>query len=407
MKQGIFLLILIGSLWACGGEKEVTEASQNQTGEWQTIFNGKDLNGWETMGKMETEIRDGQLYLNATHPYNNAWVYTTKAYRNFKLECEFLMPDTTANSGVLVRFDPEKEGIPNATAYEVNIDWRTDIQNTLGTLENAARSNLLQQPDRLEWNKISIEANGDHFKVFINDQKTCETHNSRSLSGRIGLQVPIFQGGQIIFKNIKVMELPETKAVATPLEERYRNDKRPLKPLLADQSLKGWHTIGEGTWNFEEDVLHGYSGEQSSFLVSNKTYKNFYLKTQFKIIKEDNSGIFIRKHPDSTNINLQDAIECNIYDHNGFEHAYSTGSIVTHARAWFNITDYENWNEMEIFAEDQHIILYINGKKSSEAYLPETFNKQGNICLQAGTKVFSDNGPSDIYFKEVIIREMD
>lgn len=407
MKQVIFLFLLIGSLWACKGEKEVAGETNNQTGEWQTIFNGKDLNGWETMGKMETEIRDGQLFLNATHPYNNAWVYTTKAYRNFKLECEFLMPDTTANSGVLVRFDPEKEGNPNAVAYEVNIDWRTDIQNTLGTLENAARSNLLQQPDRKEWNKITIEAIGDHFIVFINDQKTCETHNSRSMEGRIGLQVPIFQGGQIIFKNIKVMELPETKVAEKTLEERFRNDKRPLQPLLANQSLNDWHTIGEGTWNFEGDVLHGYSGEQSSFLVSDKTYKNFYLKTQFKIIKEDNSGIFIRKHPDSTNISLQDAIECNIYDHNGFEHAYSTGSIVTHARAWFNITDYENWNEMEIFAENEHIILYINGKKSSEAYLPETFNKPGNICLQAGTKVFSDNGPSDIYFKEVMIREMD
>lgn len=157
----------------------------------------------------------------------------------------------------------------------------------------------------------------------------------------------------------------------------------------------------------EGGILHGYSDGANSFFVSNEAYRNFYLLCKFKILKEDNSGIFIRKHPDSTNVSINDAIECNIYDHNGYSHAYSTGSIAIHARAWSHMIDYTDWNTMEIFAHNNHIVLYINGRKSSEAYLPKQFDKAGNICLQAGPRFFSDNGSSHIYFKDLAIKNMD
>jgi hypothetical protein len=406
MKYPTFYLLLALIFSSCflldTNDKPVTKI-----GEWMPIFNGKDLKGWETIGEFESAVKDGVLTLHATHPNNNAWVLTKKAYRNFLLECEFLMPDTTANSGVLIRYEPQKAGAPNATAYEANIDWRMDKQNVMGTLENAARSNFLARPNVQEWQKLQIEAKGDFLKVTFNGKVICETHNDRSAMGKIGLQVPIYQGDDIAFRNIRLKELPDETPAITSLEEAYRNSNRPLKPLLMEGSFDGWQTVGEGKWNFDGAVLHGNSGGQHSFLASDKTYQNVYLKCDFKIAKEHNSGIFIRIHPDSANISAFDGIECNIYDHNGFAHAYSTGSIVFHARAFSHLIDYEDWNTMEIFAKDEHIILTINGKKSAEAYLPAKFVKPGRICLQAGTRIFSDNGPSDIYFRNLQIKEMD
>jgi hypothetical protein len=402
------LLFLIALLFACDTNETTTEVATPKIGEWHPIFNGKDLTGWETMGKLETKVENGELHIHATDPNNNAWVLTQKNYRNFKLECEFLMLDTTANSGVLIRFDKTKTGKPNATAYEANIDWRNNHQNPMGTLENAARANLLEKPNKKDWNKLRIEAKGDLLQVYFNDKKLVETHNRRALTGQIGLQVPIHQGTDISFRNIRVMELADDIAIEATLEETYRNHSKALEPMFSGQNLDGWHILGTGKFTWDDDVLHGYSGIEPSFLVSDKSYKNFYMKFDFKILKEDNSGIFIRKHPDSTSLNLQeDALELNIYDHNGFEHPWSTGSIVFHARSWSNITDYVEWNEMEIFAKDEHVILYINGKKSAESYLPAKFSHSGNICLQAGTRVFLDNSPSDIYFKNMMIREMD
>ncbi|MFK7979521.1 MAG: DUF1080 domain-containing protein [Saprospiraceae bacterium] len=384
-----------------------TDAVITEVQPWQAIFNGKNLEGWDTTGKLTTEVKNDALHIHATDPNNNAWVFTKKKYKNFKLELEFLMADSTANSGVLFRFDPTLEGIPNRTAYEANIDWRINHQNVMGTLENAARANAIPKVDINDWQKLRIEAKYDYLQIYFNDQLICETHNRRASKGAIGLQVPISQGDDIAFKNIRLQQLPDNEPLKLSLEEKYSNDSIPLQALLTNQSLEGWHTSGAGTWTFEDDVLHGYSGNQHSYLISDKTYKNFYLKCSFKIKKEDNSGIFIRQHPDSTSITPLEAIECNIYDHNGFAHAYSTGSIVTHTRAFSKLIDYENWNEMEIFAHEDQLILTINGQKSAETYLPRKFNRTGNICLQAGTKVFSDNGPSDIYFKDIVIREMD
>jgi len=407
MQQITYLILLCGFLLLSCQSEKATDSAITEVGQWHPIFNGTNLSGWKTMGKLTTEIKNKELHIHATDPNNNAWVFTKTTYKNFKLELEFLMADSTANSGVLFRFDPVLEGIPNQLAYEANIDWRINHQNVMGTLENAARANPIPKVNISEWQKLRIEAKYDYLQVYFNDQLICETHNRRATAGSIGLQVPISQGDDIAFRNIRLQQLPDNEPLKMSLETMYRNDSIPLQPLLANQSLEGWHTTGPGTWDFEEDVLHGYSGGKHSYLISDKTYKNFYLKCGFKIKKEANSGIFIRQNPDSMSITLQEAIECNIYDHNGFSHTYSTGSIVPHTRAFSNLISYEDWNEMEIFAKDDHLILTVNGKKSAETYLPRKFNRAGNICLQAGTKAFSDNSPSDIYFKDIVIREMD
>ena len=142
--------------------------------------------------------------------------------------------------------------------------------------------------------------------------------------------------------------------------------------------------------------------------MTEKSYQNFYMKYQFKIKFEDNSGSFIRIEPGTEVITPLVAIECNIYDFNGLSHPFSTGSIVTASRAFRDLIEYDEWNEMEIFAYENHIVLTINGKKSSEAHLADALNKSGQIGLQAGIQVFSeDKGPSDIYFKDLFIKNFD
>ena len=51
--------------------------------------------------------------------------------------------------------------------------------------------------------------------------------------------------------------------------------------------------------------------------------------------------------------------------------------------------------------------MYVNGLKSAEAHLSEDYNIDGNICIQGGIKVFSEDrgylinaATKDFYFKE-------
>ena len=408
MKKTTFYLILaLLSATACSAPKQIP-GTPPDTFQWHSIFNGSDLEGWEKMGNFGVEVINDVIVLTATQRYNNAWLLTDRNYDNFELELDFLV-DGQTNSGVLFRFNPGLAGLPNSLAYEANIDWRSDRQEPMGTIEHAARAKLLKEPRPGQWVRMKIHASGDHLQVYLDEELLTETHHRRSLKGRIGLQVPPGQGGKIRFRNIRIRELPAPEFLEVPFEDYYRGTfERPLVPLLSGENITGWQVLGGGQWSIDPDgVLYGYSEGGNSIFTTTGSYRNFYLKCKFKIAKEDNSGIFIRKHPDSTNVSLDDAIECNIYDHNGYTHAYSTGSIVGHARAWSHLIDYDDWNSMEIFARENRIILYVNGLKSAEASVPDSFNKAGNISLQAGPRFFSDQGPSQIWFKDLYLRNMD
>ena len=311
--------------------------------------------------------------------------------------------------GITFRFNDKLRTTPEQAGYLLSTDINPDQQNPVGTIVGTARSTVLESTDAQGWNSIRLEAAGSHLKVFLNNEVVAEANDKRLSQGKIALRAPRSSGEPINFRNIRIQPLMMAAVVTELLEDRYRSDDtRSWETMFDGNTLNGWQPIGDGSWKVEDGSIHGYSGVEGGFLVSDNAYKNFYLKTEFKIIKEDNSGIFIRKSPDSAAVTITDAIECNIYDHNGPAHAYSTGSVATHARAWYGMIDYQDWNEMEIFTEEEHIVMYVNGRKSSESYVPSKFNKAGNICLQGGIKVFAeDKGPSDIYFKNIMVKSMD
>jgi len=67
--------------------------------------------------------------------------------------------------------------------------------------------------------------------------------------------------------------------------------------LFQNDSLNGWHIVGpQITFALENGVLTGEWEEQkNSFLASKKSYSDFYLKVDVKIIR-GNSGIQVRSH---------------------------------------------------------------------------------------------------------------
>jgi hypothetical protein len=69
--------------------------------------------------------------------------------------------------------------------------------------------------------------------------------------------------------------------------------------------------------------------------------------------------------------------------------------------------DYDDWNDMEIFAFEDHVCMFVNGVKSSEAHLPQSFVQKGEICIQGGIQVFNGNLPSDIYIKDMYVKDFD
>ena len=399
MKYTTTLLIGFAVTCAsCTGMKE----KENQAFEWQNLIFSDGLSGWEKIGNFTTEVSENILSL--TGGQEDGWLIYDKEYEDFILEADFFI-DANNSSGIAFRYP--KKGDPTYSGYKLNIDHNPDQQNPTGSIFNVARGKLLKSTRSDDWNRIAIDARGDHLKVTINDTLVTEVHDRRSAEGLIGFQVQ--QSGKKQFRNVRIQRLESSANVAPQLEDYMRSyDQRAWEPMISRDNLNDWSQAGEASWKIDDGVIHGYSNEKGGFLVHKDVFQNFYLKFKFKIAHEHNSGIFIRHAPEETDeVTTDNAIECNIYDHDGFLHEYSTGAIVPYARAWSKMIDFENWNDMEIFAFEDHIMMYVNGRKSSEAHLPQAFNKKGNICIQGGIQVFNGNLPSDIYIRDMFVKNFD
>jgi len=399
MRSIIYFLITGIMFYSCFPDKDEDQA----TNTWKSLIGSNELQGWKMQGDVIANVEDGILTLNSEQ---GGWLLYDNEYEDFMLETEFLI-GKDQNSGIAFRYIDDKKGDPTYTGYTVNLDYNQDQQNILGSIVDVSRAKWLKSTRTDDWNKITIEAVGDHLKVLINDTLVTETHNRRSEEGMIGLQASE-ETQQVQFRNLRIKALQEEDYLGPQIEDYMRNSKKAKLKSLINGTLDGWSEVGDASWEIKDGIIHGYSNEKGGFLVHKDIYQNFYLKFKFKIIHEDNSGIFIRHTPeDSVSVTTDNAIECNIYDHDGFMHEFSTGAIVPYSRAWSNMIDYEDWNDMEIFAFDGHICMYANGIKSSEAHIPENFVKSGNICIQGGIQVFNNNLPSDIYIRDMYVKNFD
>ncbi len=105
---GLSILLLLIALSSCSTPKE----------EWQSLFNGKDLDGWEVKSSDGNTafwtVEDGILIANSLghrdHDYN--WLQNKGEYEDFELKLKFqVFPDAKGNAGVQFRsrWDPTAE----------------------------------------------------------------------------------------------------------------------------------------------------------------------------------------------------------------------------------------------------------------------------------------------------------
>jgi len=397
-----FIILVISALQSC------REPADKMTDEFKSLFNGQNLEGWHIQGTAQTNIENGILTLSNDQSGPGGWLLSDQEYEDFHLKFEFLCPPPN-NSGVAIRYNHPEMGAPAVAAYEINIFNTPNTQNPTGTVFNLARSFWSDSLKPVDWNLMEIIAKGDCLVTIVNNQQLVTTHQRRAFRGHIGFQAHDGKVRHAIqLKNIYVKSFPSAEITGPQIEDYMRSYiKVRSENLFEFNDLSNWQVVGDGQWTVVEDqIIAKTQQEDFSFLKTVKTYQNFYLKLKFKILKGHNSGVFIRQDPEVTEINVESGLEINIYDHDGFTYGWPTGSVVTKARAFMGVVDYDDWNTMEIFAFDRHICTYVNGIKTSEYYTQDSFNRPGNICLQVGVQVASeDRGSSEVQFKDIEIRD--
>ncbi len=359
----------------------------------------QDLKQWSGADRAAlVQLDDGVLTIRAED--ESTILISPKSYTNFRCRFE-IKADSLPASYFQFRTSNSAD---LEDGYRVSLNHHLDTQWPLGSIEDDARANWIEEVKGGEWAEVLIVAVGDLLQVMLDGRKVAEVHDYDDSEGFLAFRVA--PRSTIMLRNFALKSLEATSGSSISLETLMREEEAAKVIQLFDGiSLDGWTPVGEATWIIQDGVLHAYSGKKGGFLVSDFSGKNFHLTLSFKIANGHNSGIFIRKPQVDSLPTMQNSLECNIYDHNGFSHLYSTGSIATHARAPLGLVDYDGWNRMEIFAYEDHICLYVNDRKASEAHLP-SFNHIGQICLQGGIQIFAEGQPpSNIEFKDIVVRD--
>jgi len=188
-------------LWALRG----SPANPVSAGSWKSLFNGKDLTGWNKKGAGIFKVEDGCL-LGTQTDGRGGDLFTEAKFDNFELRFTYRMV-WPANSGIWFRHDGKKGYQFDILKYKRPVVFSGSLycpgkmfitKNLKESLEN-----------RDGWNEGRISAMGDELTLWLNGSKVGQVKDSTLSKGSIGIQVHggAFKGMKIIIKRMEIRSL--------------------------------------------------------------------------------------------------------------------------------------------------------------------------------------------------------
>jgi len=323
-KRSLLLMTIVALLTSCA-----------QGPQWQDLFNGENLEGWEKLnGTAEYKVEDGAIVGISQLNTPNTFLTTNEVYDDFILEFEFKVDDGL-NSGVQFRSNslPEfHEGRVHGYQFEIDPSERAW---TGGVYDEARRGWLYPlnyNPEGQkafkngEWNKARVEAIGNSIRTWVNDVPCTDLLDNTTASGFIALQVHSIgsadqEGKTVAWRNIRILT-DELEQYKMPENSEVKQINQIANTISEKEAAEGWKLLWDGKssegwrgakldgfpekgWSMEEGILkvHKSDGGESTNggdIVTTKPYKNFMLKVDFRITEGANSGI---KYFVDTNLN--------------------------------------------------------------------------------------------------------
>lgn len=189
---------------AVAGFAAIQMAPQTKAQEagWTTLFDGKDLDQWDQVGKSNWHLTDGTVVADKMDGKEAGYLVSKKPYKNFVLRVEFWSSDD-ANSGIYFRCLDAKK-ITDRTCYEANIfDQRADPSYGTGSITRYVEIDPMPKAGG-KWNTFEITAKGRDITVVLNGKKTAELRNGMFDEGAIALQ---HGAGTIKFRKVQLKPL--------------------------------------------------------------------------------------------------------------------------------------------------------------------------------------------------------
>ena len=174
--------------------------------------------------------------------------------------------------------------------------------------------------------------------------------------------------------------------------------------LFNGKDLSGWTPHGTEKWYVEKGELVCESGpdKEYGYLSTNKTYKNFILKLEFKLEANGNSGVFIRSGIEGTKISgWQVEVAPPGLHTGGIYESYGRGWLIKPKEEDEKMLKATDWNSMRIEAKGDEITSWLNGKKMVHISDKKIGEGDGFIALQ-----IHDGGGIKVRWRNIQIKEL-
>jgi len=215
MARKLVLMLLFTSLLLAGCQTTPADNASSKTGEWQSLFDGKSLDGWRASENKDTfTVSDGMIiahgprsHLFYAGPVNNA------NFKNFEFKAD-VMTTKGSNSGIYFHTEYEEKGWPSK-GFECQVNsTHTDIKKTGGLY--GVQDVLVNAPSvDDQWFHYYIRVEDNHVIIQIDGKTTVEWTQPKDWdrSGRkIGEGTIALQGHDpksiVYYKNIMVKVPP-------------------------------------------------------------------------------------------------------------------------------------------------------------------------------------------------------
>lgn len=184
----------------------------HKAGKTESLFNGKDLTGWEPFGDGKWSVdEEGNLVTENGDKKQYGYLCTRKYYKDFDLTLEFKQA-SNGNSGLF--FHSFIEGFNKVHGWQCEVAPKGN--DTGGIYESYGRGWLQQIPDEKEevlkegeWNSLRLRVEGNHVQTWLNGVPMSDLRDELigSTPGRLMLQIHDGNDIKVLWRNFKLKQL--------------------------------------------------------------------------------------------------------------------------------------------------------------------------------------------------------